>query len=100
MKKLNILTTLTVLFGAGLLLLSTSCTSSKTATNQSTSVQLIKNKSGAQLWSENCMRCHNTPPPNLYNDQKWDVIKDHMRVKANLTGVEAEKIFKFLKSAN
>ncbi len=25
---------------------------------------LIAAKPGAQLWAENCTRCHNTPPPS------------------------------------
>lgn len=62
--------------------------------------QLVENKSGAQLWAENCVRCHNTPSPVSYNNPQWDVIGLHMRVRANLTGNEAEKIIEFLKTAN
>jgi len=57
-------------------------------------------KAGAQLWGENCVRCHSTPSPAAYNDTDWETIGLHMRVRANLTKLEAEKIFDFLKSAN
>jgi len=57
-------------------------------------------KSGAELWAQNCQRCHNTPPPNAYSDDQWDVVLNHMRVRAHLSAREAEQIVKFLKLAN
>ena len=57
-------------------------------------------KSGAQLWGENCIRCHNAPSPQSFSDAEWDVAVMHMRVRANLTEQEAVKIVKFLKTAN
>ena len=56
--------------------------------------------SGAQLWSESCQHCHNFRSPGTYNDAQWEVIMLHMRVRANLTAVESQKILEFLKSAN
>jgi len=60
----------------------------------------IAAKSGAQLWGENCNRCHNAPDPTTYSDDQWDVVAEHMRQKALLTDVEITKIRDFLKSAN
>ena len=57
-------------------------------------------KSGAQLWAENCMRCHNSRAPSSYNDADWDVVVHHMRVRANLTSVETTRILEFLQAAN
>ncbi len=57
-------------------------------------------KSGAQLWGENCLRCHNAPPPDQFSDSDWNVIGTHMEITADLTQDEATKIFEFLKSAN
>jgi hypothetical protein len=57
-------------------------------------------KTGVQLWSENCSRCHNMRPPNEYNDAQWAVIVHHMRLRANLTGVEAREITKFLQASH
>ena len=57
-------------------------------------------KGGAQLWSENCGRCHNFRPPQYYSDAQWDVSVHHMRLRANLTGDEARTITKFLQSSN
>ena len=62
--------------------------------------EAVANKSGAQLWAENCTRCHNAPSPAIYSDAQWEVVGDHMRYKANLTGQEVRKIVDFLKSAN
>jgi len=60
----------------------------------------IADKSGAQLWGENCIRCHNSPSPVDFNDEQWKTIGLHMQVRANLTKAEAEKIVAFLHSAN
>ncbi len=57
-------------------------------------------KTGAQLWGENCIRCHNTPSPAAYNNVDWETIGLHMRVRANLTAEEIDKVVDFLQSAN
>ncbi len=66
----------------------------------STTSSLAEAKSGAQLWGENCLRCHNAPSPETFSDSEWDVVVMHMRVRANLTENEAVKIADFLKTAN
>lgn len=68
-----------------------SCTSTK---------DVIANKSGAQLWGENCLRCHNSPSPVDFSDEEWKTIGLHMQVRANITKKEVEKIVGFLTSAN
>lgn len=68
-----------------------SCASSK---------EFIANKSGAQLWGENCIRCHNIPAPTDFNDEQWKTIGLHMQDRANLTQVETEKIVEFMKTIN
>src|SRR5438477_6941743 len=55
-------------------------------------------KSGAQLWAENCIRCHNIRSPGNYSPAQWDVVMMHMRVRANLTPEEHKKILAFLKA--
>jgi len=62
--------------------------------------EAITSKTGAQLWSENCSRCHNAPSPSIYSDSKWEAVGEHMRYKANLTDQEVKKVVEFLKSAN
>ncbi|MGD0390877.1 MAG: hypothetical protein ABSC42_18185 [Tepidisphaeraceae bacterium] len=57
-------------------------------------------KSGVQLWSENCSRCHNARPPEEFSAAQWDVIVHHMRLRANLTGPEAREIVKFLQASS
>lgn len=57
-------------------------------------------KSGTQLWTENCTRCHNDRSPAIYNDAQWEVAMHHMRIRANLTAEEHTKILEFLQSAN
>lgn len=73
------------------------------ADNKSTSA--VSNDSymgltGEELWSNNCMRCHNIRPPTMYSDAQWDVIVHHMRLRANITGQEQRAIVAFLKSSN
>lgn len=89
MKKMPIIISMFILLGA--IAIISSC--------QSTS-PLAEAKSGAQLWGENCLRCHNSPSPETFSDAEWDVAVMHMRVRANLTEYEAVKIAEFLKTAN
>ena len=58
------------------------------------------NKSGAQLWGENCNRCHNAPGPGEFNNDNWDIVGTHMQVRANFSKTDIDKITEFLKSAN
>jgi hypothetical protein len=60
----------------------------------------IAAKSGAQLWGENCNRCHNAADPHTFSDDQWDAATEHMRQKALLTDQEITKIRDFLKMAN
>ncbi len=57
-------------------------------------------ETGAQLWAENCVRCHNVPPPGDYDDAQWHIILFHMQQRANLTDLQRKKILKFLLSDN
>ena len=57
-------------------------------------------KGVAELWAENCIRCHNIRSPSSYSPAQWDVIMMHMRVRANLTPEEHKKILEFLKSGS
>ncbi len=77
-----------------------SCSSTEDAYTKVDSNNVVYNKSGAQLWGENCLRCHSMPSPSAYNDEDWDTIGLHMKIRANLTSIESKKIFEFLKSAN
>lgn len=54
----------------------------------------------AQLWAQNCARCHNLRSPGAYSDAQWDVAMLHMRVRGNLTANEHKAILAFLKSAH
>jgi len=57
-------------------------------------------RTGQQLWADTCARCHNMRPPNSFSHAQWEVIVQHMRLRANLTGEEQKKITEFLKSAS
>ena len=61
--------------------------------------QKLAMKSGAQLWGENCQRCHNTPPPNAFSSEQWETIGMHMQSRALLTEPEKNKIVVFLQGA-
>ena len=61
--------------------------------------QKIAMKTGAQLWGENCQRCHNTPPPNAFSAEQWETIGMHMQSRALLTENEKNKIVTFLQGA-
>jgi hypothetical protein len=57
-------------------------------------------KGGAQLWAENCQRCHTMRSPSEYSGAKLEVVMQHMRVIANLTPEEHKQIVEFLKSGS
>ena len=73
----------------------------KTATESSGAVSSdsYMGLTGEELWSNNCLRCHNIRPPTMYTNAQWDVIVHHMRLRANITGQEQRAIVEFLKSA-
>ena len=93
MKKMNRIVTISAAIAAFILIAPGMISGCKTP-------EAITNKSGAQLWGENCSRCHNTPDPTIYSDDQWDAATEHMRQKAILTDLEITKIRIFLKSAN
>lgn len=88
MEKTRIIALLfdTILLGAVLL---SACISSE-----------VVEKGGAELWGENCLRCHNSPSPSSFSDEQWEVVGMHMKMRANSTDEETRKIIEFLQSAN
>ncbi len=99
MKTSNIIKITVLLLSIAAFISSCSSTENSTYTKVDSN-NVVYSKSGAQLWGENCVRCHNAPSPAAYNDTDWNTIGMHMRIRANLTAVESHKIFEFLKSAN
>lgn len=79
-------TTWAILSVWGILMILNSCFTSKT----------VAAKSGAQLWVENCQRCHNTPSPSSFSKEQWVTIGLHMQTRAQLTEKEKDKIVAFL----
>ena len=67
--------------------------------NSAASTDSYMGLSGEELWSNNCLRCHNIRPPTMYSNAQWDLIVHHMRLRANITGQEQRAIVEFLKSA-
>jgi nitrate/TMAO reductase-like tetraheme cytochrome c subunit len=58
--------------------------------------QKVAAKGGAQLWAENCQRCHNTPSPASFSHEQWVTIGMHMQTRAQITDKERDKIVAFL----
>ena len=59
--------------------------------------EAVTSKTGAQLWGENCRRCHNAPDPNTFSAEQWKTVGMHMQSRALITDVERDKIVSFLK---
>ena len=51
---------------------------------------------GAQVYKDNCGRCHNPRTPADLSQDGWRAASFHMRVKANLTPREFEALEAFL----
>ena len=58
--------------------------------------QDIADKSGAQLWAENCRRCHNAPDAFTHKPEDWITVGMHMQTRAFITDRERDKIVEFL----
>lgn len=55
---------------------------------------------GAQIWADNCSRCHNMRDPQDLRDDQWITTAFHMRIRAGLTGQQTRDIMEFLQTAN
>ena len=104
MKKLKIKIFATsaglALIGFVLVGCSTPSDAKKTDATAATQKPALAGPSGATLWAQNCMHCHNIRSPDSYSAAQWDVAMLHMRVRANLTAEEHKKILAFLKTAH
>jgi uncharacterized protein YceK len=93
-KIYNCLIIVSVFFAVALILLGCNSNASKTAATPESS------KGSAQLWSENCGRCHNLRTSTSYSDAEWQVAMHHMRVRGYLTGEEHRRILEYLQASN
>jgi cytochrome c553 len=55
---------------------------------------------GAKTWADTCARCHNMRDARSLRDDQWRAAIAHMRVRAGLTGKEAEDVLAFLQGSN
>ncbi|MBI4597882.1 MAG: cytochrome c [Candidatus Omnitrophica bacterium] len=55
---------------------------------------------GARLYEATCARCHAARPPVEHSDKRWKIVMGHMRVRANLTAEESQKILEYLQNSN
>jgi hypothetical protein len=53
-----------------------------------------------QMWTQNCIRCHNARSPGYYSDREWAVAMHHMRLRCSITKEEYEGILSFLQAGN
>src|SRR5438105_15756680 len=92
-RKSNMIATRRIFSVLVLLLGSTSCslfaehkTNRKADDKSSSSVSndSYRGLSGEELWSNNCMRCHNIRPPTMYSNAQWHVIVHHMLLRSNI----------------
>lgn len=58
---------------------------------------LAAQRSGVEMWSQNCGNCHTIQPANRYTAGAWESVMAHMTIAARLTDAEAEAILEFLK---
>lgn len=57
---------------------------------------LAKDLDGAQVYRDNCGRCHNARPPSELGAEQWPAVVFHMRTRAMLTVREADAVLAFL----
>jgi len=88
MKKYIVISSIVLAVSLSSIILMSGCTVS----------QKVQNKTGIQLWGENCGRCHNAPGPGEFSAANWEIIGRHMRIRTNITETEEKKIIDYLKS--
>ena len=54
----------------------------------------------AELWQQNCMRCHNLRPAESFSDSEWEIIMLQMRTHTHLPAYESKAILEFLQQSN
>lgn len=86
MKRNIIIIGIALVTGIGLIAVQ-SCVSTK-----------VTDKSGTELWGENCQRCHNAPGASAFTNVQWEIVNTHMRNRAMLTEDEYKKILDFMQS--
>jgi mono/diheme cytochrome c family protein len=59
--------------------------------------QSAAQRSGVEIWSANCGRCHLIQPPDRYTAKDWESIGVHMIVTARLTTAEGDAVLAFLR---
>ena len=94
-KHFRILSVLSIAFVATVLL--PGCKDSDGGSAESGTRNL---KGGAELWAQNCRRCHNARPAGALSADQWEAAVNHMRVRGGLTADESRTIIAFLKNAN
>ncbi len=61
---------------------------------------LAQNISGAQVYNDNCARCHSPRAPAEFSDSTWEVIIHHMHTRGYLTERERVSVLRFLQENN
>ena len=59
---------------------------------------LSAQRSGVEIWSQNCGNCHTAQPPTRYRKDQWPSVITHMTIQARLTSDEAKAVLEFLQS--
>lgn len=55
-------------------------------------------RSGVEIWSQTCGRCHMIQPANRYTADQWESIMANMMILARMTDDEAAAVLEFLQS--
>ena len=67
------------------------------AASLTTPTALQAQRSGVDIWSQNCGKCHTFQPPNRYTANNWETIMVSMAQTARLTDQDADAVLEFLK---
>ena len=82
---------------ATLILLGIACGCARTKPQSANAAPAPKGR--AQIWSENCQRCHNARPASWYSEREWEVAMHHMLVRGAITRHEHDAVMEFFRAS-
>lgn len=61
---------------------------------------IARERDGAQLYQQNCSRCHSERFATEKTDAQWQTVMLHMRIRGQIPSKDADAILDYLQQSN